>query len=104
MPRKKHHVIASIRDKKGRVLAVACNSYTKTHPMQAKYASLCGLPHKQYLHAEVAAIIKVRDISKAHSIKVERYDHKGNPVNAKPCIICQRVIEASGISKVEWTE
>jgi tRNA(Arg) A34 adenosine deaminase TadA len=103
MPRKRHHIIATVRDKKGRVLAMACNSYTKTHPLQAKYASLCGLPDKQFLHAEVAAILRVRDLSKAHSIKVERYNAKGLPVCAKPCIICQRVIDASGIENVEWT-
>jgi deoxycytidylate deaminase len=103
MPRKRHHVIATIRDRKGRVLAMACNSYDKTHPLQAKYASLCGLPHKQYLHAEVAAILKVRDISRAWSIRVERYNAKGEPVNAKPCVICAKVIEAVGISNVEWT-
>lgn len=103
MPRKRHHIIATVRDKKGRVLAMACNSYTKTHPLQAKYATLCGLPDKQFLHAEVAAILRVRDLSKAHSIKVERYNAKGLPVCAKPCIICQRVINASGIENVEWT-
>lgn len=103
MPRKRHHIIATVRDKKGRVLAMACNSYTKTHPLQAKYASLCGLPDKQFLHAEVAVILRVRDLSKAHSIKVERYNAKGLPVCAKPCIICQRVIDASGIENVEWT-
>ncbi len=104
MPRKRFHVIATIRDKRGRVLAVAANSYDKTHPLQARYASLCGLPDKQYLHAEVAAVLKLRDPGRAYSIKVERYDAKGNPCNARPCVICQRVIEAVGIKEVEWTE
>lgn len=103
MPRKRHHVIATIRDKRGRVIAIACNSYSKTHPLQAKYASLCGLPHKQYLHAEVAAVLKVNDISRAHSIRVERYNHYGDPVNARPCIICQRVLEAVGIKNIDHT-
>lgn len=103
MPRKRHHVIATVLDKRGRVLSIACNSYDKTHPLQAKYASMCGLPHKQYLHAEVAAILRVKDIDKAHSIRVERYNAKGEPVCAKPCVICQRVIDAAGIKNVEWT-
>lgn len=104
MSKKRFHVIATVKDKRGRVLSVACNSYSKTHPLQAKYASLCGLPDKQYLHAEVAAILRVRDISKAHTISVERYNSKGEPVNAKPCVICERVIQASGITNVEWTK
>lgn len=103
MPRKRHHVIATVLDKRGRVLSIACNSYDKTHPLQAKYATLCGLPEKRFLHAEVAAILKVRDLSKAHSIRVEMYNAKGDPVTAKPCAICAKVIEAACIENVEHT-
>ena len=100
---KKYHIIATIRDRKGRIISIACNSYTKTHPLQAKYACMCGLPDKQFLHAEVAAIVKLKQPWRAHSIHVERYDSKGNPANAKPCIICQHVIHAAGINIVTHT-
>lgn len=101
---KRHHIIATIYDKRGRVLSVGVNSYDKTHPLQAKYALECGLPDKQFLHAEVAAILKLQKPYLARRIRVERYDSKGRPAMAKPCVICQKVIEAAGIKEVEWTE
>lgn len=101
---RKIHIVATIYDKRGRILSIGANSYTKTHPMQAKYAATVGLPHKQYLHAEIAAILRLSDVSKAHRIKVERYDAKGNPANAKPCPICDHVIRSAGIKVVEWTK
>ena len=103
MARKQQHIIATIYDKRGRVLSVGSNSYTKTHPLQAKYAAMAGLPHKQYLHAEISAILRLENPSKAYRILVERYDSNGNPANAKPCPICQRVIVSAGIKQVEWT-
>jgi hypothetical protein len=33
---------ATIFDKKGRKVATATNSYTKTHPLQKHYAEACG--------------------------------------------------------------
>jgi len=72
--------------------------------MQARYAAMAGLPHKQYLHAEISAILRIERPEKAHRIKVERYDSAGKPANAKPCPICAKVIEATGIEVVEWTE
>lgn len=104
MTGKKYHIVATIYDKRGRVLSIGANSYTKTHPMQARYAATVGMPEKQYLHAEISAILRLSDMSKAHRIRVERYDAKGNPRNAKPCPICQHVINSAGIKVVEWTE
>lgn len=83
---------ATIYDKRGRVLSTAENSYTKTHPIQSKYATKVGRPEAIYLHAEVRAISLCKDLSKAHRIHIERYDTDGVPVNASPCIICSAVI------------
>lgn len=94
---------AIIYDKRGRVLSIGQNSYIKTHPTQAKYAAQVGQPEKQYLHAEVAAIVKCRDLKRAHSIFISRWDHAGNPKLARPCEVCMSAIQASGIKHVEWT-
>lgn len=98
-----HHVTAVIYDKKGRVLSIGQNSYVKTHPIQAKHAKKVGLPDKQFLHAEVAAIIKCKDISKAYKIFVSRWNANGEPLLAKPCPICASAILAAGITIVEHT-
>ena len=100
---KKHQVTAIIYDRRGRVMSVGQNSYTKTHTLQARHAHKAGLPEKQFLHAEVAAIVKCRDLSKAHKIFVARYDASGQPILAKPCPICMSAIKSSGIKHIQHT-
>jgi tRNA(Arg) A34 adenosine deaminase TadA len=99
----KQTLSAVIYDKRGRVISVGQNSYVKTHPLQAKHAAEVGLPDKQYLHAEIHAIVRCKDLSKAHKIFVSRWDKKGNPMLAKPCPVCVSAIEAAGIQLIEHT-
>jgi len=63
---------------------------------------MVGHPQKQYLHAEIAAILaaKTRII---HKIKIERYNTYGKPMLAKPCTICQLAIKMFNIKLVEHT-
>lgn len=97
------NITAIISDKKGRVLSVGKNSYIKTHTMMYRLGQKVGLPEKIYMHAEVDAIIKCRNLRKAHKISVYRYDNKGKPAMAKPCPICMTAIKEAGISIIEWT-
>jgi tRNA(Arg) A34 adenosine deaminase TadA len=97
------NITAIIYDRRGKVLSIGKNSYVKTHPYQAKMANKCGLPEKQYLHAEISAIIKCRDLKKAFRILVTRLNKHGEPALAKPCPVCQSAIIASGIRNVEHT-
>lgn len=101
--RSRQEVTAFIYDKRGHVLAVGKNSYCKTHPMMVLHGNKVGRPEKIYLHAEVHAIVRCKDLSKAHKIVVMRFDKKGNPMCAKPCPVCQSAIEAAGIMIVEHT-
>ena len=100
----KHNITAILYDKRGRPLSIGYNSYVKTHPMQAKAANKVGEPHKVFLHAEIAAIIKLPHHAKekAHLIRVFRYNKEGKPMNAKPCNICQTILTQMNI-KVEHT-
>lgn len=101
----KHIIKATIRDRKGRVLSVGYNSYTKTHPEQARFARLAGTERKTYLHAEVAAIIRAcrRRMEPPHSISIERFNSSGQPKLAKPCPICMLAIKEAGIKEVRYT-
>lgn len=101
--RQKQSVTAIIYDKRGRVLSIGKNSYVKTHPTQARYAQKAGLPDKQYLHAEIDAIIRCRDLASAHSIFVSRINKAGRTAMAKPCPVCQTALIEAGIDNVEWT-
>lgn len=104
MSKKRFSVTAIIYDKRGRVLSVGQNSYVKTHPLQAEYARRAGEPYKVYLHAEIHAITRCPDLSKAHKIAVFRFDEEGSPADAEPCNICKSAIKGAGIKYVEFTK
>ena len=101
--RKQYHLTATIYDKRGRAISRGENSYWKTHPMQIKTAKEVGREDAIFLHAEIAALVKLKDWSKAHRIKVERYSVNGEPLLAKPCEICQRALKKAGIEIIEHT-
>lgn len=71
--------------------------------MQARHASKVGEPYKVHLHAEVSAIVKCRNLKKAHKISVFRFNKQGQPMLAKPCPICISAIRATNITEIEWT-
>lgn len=95
-------ITATVYDKKGRVLAVGHNSYVKTHPEMKKLACKCALQHKEFLHAEIDALLKCRG-KKPYKIKIERYDKGGVPKNAAPCPICMLAIKKAQIKVIEHT-
>lgn len=99
----KHELIAKVYDKQKRLLATGVNSYCKTHPKQAEYAKQVGLPAKQFLHAEIRAIIRALKKGKPHSIHIERYGKEGQPLLAKPCPVCALAIKESGIKEIYHT-
>ena len=85
------------------MLSAANNSYIKTHTVQSKAANAVGKPSSIFLHAEIAALVKLKDWSKAHKIVVTRYLKDGTPANAKPCPICAHVIRQTAIKYIEHT-
>jgi len=99
----KYNLTATIYDKRGRVISRGENSYWKTHPFQGELSEKYGNGEEIYLHAEISAIVRLKDWSKAHKILVERYDRQGNPALAKPCKLCRKAIEKAGIVLVEHT-
>jgi deoxycytidylate deaminase len=102
MSSKRQEIIATTYDKRGRVISSAVNSYSKTHTLQAQYASRVGTDYKIYLHAEILAIIRAKG-REIHKIKIERYDSNGNPKLARPCSVCDFAISQAKIKLVEYT-
>ncbi len=100
-PREKFDIKAVIFDKKGKVLSLGQNDYLKSHPYMKELSAKLGMPYKIYLHAEVAAILKCHDLTKAHRILVTRVSKTGKLMLAKPCKICQSAIDAAGIKIIE---
>ena len=104
MGKKRFNVVATVYDKRGRKLTEGSNSYTKSHPLQAKYAVSVGLDDKIFLHAEIAALSRLKSFHKPYKIVVERYLSDGSTALAKPCPVCDAAIRAHGITLTEWTE
>ncbi len=98
----KHALTATVYDKRGRVLAVANNNYRKSHPVQAHFAKLTGNPHKVFLHAEIAALLKCGD-KKPYRIHVERKHKDGTLALAQPCAVCMCAIKAFGVQQVSFS-
>ena len=103
MAKARFDITAIIYDKRGRVLSIGKNSYVKTHPLQHFHSHKVGLPHKQFLHAEIHAIARCKRLEKAHRIVVTRFDKDGKEALAKPCPVCQSAIKAAGIEIIEHT-
>ncbi len=94
---------AIIYDKRGRILSIGKNNYLKTHPLQANYARRHGDHNKIFLHAEIHAITRCAELSRAHRMVVFRFNSEGKPVMAKPCPICAAAIRDTPIKIVEHT-
>lgn len=94
---KKRYIIqARCLDRKGRVLSTAVNSYTKTHPVQAHFASLAGDPQRKYLHAEILALLRSAD-HKVHTIEITNLS--GGPI-PYPCPVCTLAIKSWGVKHI----
>ena len=98
---RKQRVASIITDKKGRILSFGVNSYTKSHPKMAWYASKFNDFNKIYLHSEIASIIACD--KKPHTIYIARINRKGAPVPALPCKICRYAIDDCGIKEIITT-
>lgn len=87
--------VCAIVVKNRKIVSIGFNSYTKTHPRQAALANKKGYPKKQFLHAEIAALIKAP--KNADSIIVLRMNKRGELCNAKPCEICAEAIKMANL-------
>jgi len=105
--RKKFLLKATAFDKKGAVLAVAYNDYTKSSPRQKELSLRAGLSeHRTAVHAEVLCLIRAsrnHPSKRVHTLLIERYDSEGKPRLAKPCASCQIAIKDSKVQIVMYT-
>jgi len=85
-------------NRRGRVLSMGFNSYTKTHPLQSKYANKLNIHHKVYLHAELSALLKSKE--KPNSLLVARINRHGQLTTSKPCLVCQLAMREAGVKQV----
>ena len=94
--------VGSVVVQKNKVIGTGANR-VKTHPLQKKY----GGAAKQYLHAEIDAIIeslhKVKDLSKSTIYVIRRRRVDGVFSMALPCPSCMMAIKEAGIKKIVFS-
>lgn len=94
--KKAYHVSFLVRGK--RIESIGVNSPRKTHSLSKSFG--------QYTHSEVHSIVKYRgwvsDIPKCDLYNV-RVDKHNVVCNSRPCLSCQKVIEAFGVRRVYYT-
>lgn len=98
----KQLILARAYNKKGILIGQGTNSYLKTHPIQKYFANKVGDTNKEFLHAEIAAILKA-GTKKIETLVIERYDKKDMPRLARPCPICMAAIKANDIKYIRYT-
>lgn len=103
MSSKKHIIVAHAYNKRGILIACATNSYTKTHPIQSYFAKKVGHPEREFLHAEIACMIRCKD-KQIHKLMIWRYGPNGKLLCAKPCPICQEAILAYNPTEVWYSD
>ena len=98
----RQNIIAYCFDKRGRLISTGRNSYVRTHPLQKHFAEKVGHHGKEFIHAEIDAILKAKG-KQINSIHIVRLDSKGKARLAKPCPICMEAIQAFGIVNTTWS-
>jgi len=105
--RKKFELLATCFDSKGRVICSRPNSYLKSHPEQKRFSIMAGMSDQRcVLHAETAALLASRNskgVSKVHSVLVQRFDSRGNPALAKPCLSCMLALKMFNVRVLRYT-
>jgi len=95
--------VGAVLIQKNKIVVSATNLERKTHPIQARFAERVGLHKKIYLHAEIAALIKSKEVCDT-IIVVRLGGHSHNELRmAKPCPVCSLALKEAGINKVYYS-
>lgn len=99
-----HPVGAAIMSN-GKIIASGCNQGWKTHTYVRQHSWKNGHQNNKTIHAELAAIFKVKNKKKLKGaiIFVYRQTKNGNFGMARPCCMCMDLIRHYGIKKVIYT-
>ena len=105
--RRKFLIKSTAFDKKGAILAVAFNDYTKSSPYQKSLSLRAGLSEmRTSVHSEVLCLVRAKRLhpnKRVHTLLIERYDSEGKPRLAKPCASCELAISDSKVQIVLYT-
>jgi tRNA(Arg) A34 adenosine deaminase TadA len=95
-------VVAFVLDSKGSILTEGWNSYSKTHPMMKIASDAFNEYHKQFMHAEIHALSRLKrsQLDKKDTIVVLRLNSNKALLPGKPCRCCSKFIKDFGIKNI----
>lgn len=100
---KRHQLIATIFDRKGKAIGSGINDYTKSHPLMKVYSEKAkDCSDKIYKHAELSALLAAGN-KQGYSVLIQRFNSKGQPAMAKPCKTCECMLRDFGVRFVQYT-
>lgn len=100
------HKIGAVIVKGRKVVSTGFNTISKSHPLQAYYASCVGREEAIYLHAEMAAIVASKACSKELKgciIYVFRRGLDGKVRMSRPCRSCLKALKDFGIRCIVYS-
>lgn len=104
------HKIGAVIVKGRKVVSIGFNTLSKSHPLQAYYASCVGREEAIYLHAEMAAIVATGVANKACAgdlegctIYVFRRGLDGKVRMSRPCKSCMKALKDFGIRCIVYS-
>lgn len=96
-------MIATAFDKKGNILGAGINDYTKSHPLMKIYNEKSGdSKEKIFKHSELSALLSAGN-KQVYTMLVQRFNHKGEPVLARPCLTCMCMLKDFGVKQIKYT-
>jgi deoxycytidylate deaminase len=105
LPRGQHRLVAGIWEK-NRIISLGFNQY-KTHPYQKSTQEKIN-PTKQYLHAEIHALIQAFKtpgwVPRRSTMVVYRETRDGTPALSKPCEGCATALSCAGVGTVLYID
>ena len=99
---RRYFVIAAALDHHNNIVSIGQNSYQKTHPMQSRLALKTGRADREYLHAEIASLVKSR--RDVETVMVVRMTPTGLIRMARPCNICTLALREAKVRFVIYTD
>lgn len=92
-----YRIGAVVTDRKGNIISTGWNVRGKTHPTQKKFMDMAKETNKEFLHAEIHALVRTYK-GTPHAIYIARVNSSGIVGLAKPCKICAIAIAEAGIT------
>lgn len=102
-----HTMIGAVIVSNGKVISTGWNQ-EKTHPfvkLNGQYKTADGWHIAKNIHAEVAAVFKIKNKESLEgaTIIVYRQGKNGDMLNSRPCPMCEKVLRQYGFKKMIFT-